>query len=271
MNRSLMNFRAGAVLALAVAAMPGWAHDPAVHAQASNAGAQADPQADAGPGGKARLDAGAGAAIEGAQAGGTVDARTGAGAGAGAAADAHARVGRPALPGGSSAARGQDLSRYLFDAARAGDIEVLASLVARGVEVDARDERGSTALILAAYHGQADAVQALLAAGASPNLGDSARGNTPLMGALFKGESESARRLLADPRTDVNARNAAGQTAAMFAALFGRADLIEALAARVADFALADGNGATAETLARMQGNAELADRLAALAGKRSR
>lgn len=170
----------------------------------------------------------------------------------------------------SSTLASQDLSRYLFDATRAGDVEVIKPLLARGVQVDARDERGSTALILAAYYGKTDAVRTLLEAGASPNLGDSARGNTALMGALFKGEIESARRLLADPRTDVNARNAAGQTAAMFAALFGRADLVEALAARQADFALTDASGATAEALARTQGNAALADRLAVLSRGRS-
>jgi ankyrin repeat protein len=162
-----------------------------------------------------------------------------------------------------------DLSRYLFDAARSGDTGVIKSLLARGVAVDARDERGSTALILAAYYGHAEAVRALLAAGAAPDLGDSARGNTALMGALFKGETECARVLLADPRSNVNARNAAGQTAAMFAALFGRAELIEALASRDADFALTDASGATAESLARGQGNAALADRLAGLSRKR--
>ncbi|MGH8080421.1 MAG: ankyrin repeat domain-containing protein, partial [Lysobacter sp.] len=150
----------------------------------------------------------------------------------------------------ASPLEGQGLRKYLFDAARAGDVAVLKSLLARGVDVNLRDERGSTALILAAYYGKSDAVQALLDAGASPNLGDSARGNTALMGALFRGESESARKLLADTRTDVNARNAAGQTAAMFAALFGRGDLVEALAARKADFALTDASGATAEALA---------------------
>jgi ankyrin repeat protein len=169
----------------------------------------------------------------------------------------------------TTAVQGGDLNRYLFDAARSGDTDVLKSLLARGVPVDARDERGSTALILAAYYGHADAVRALLAAGAAPDLGDSARGNTALMGALFKGEIECARLLLADPRSDVDARNAAGQTAAMFAALFGRAELVEALAARDADFAVTDASGATAETLARGQGNAALADRLLVLSRKR--
>lgn len=158
------------------------------------------------------------------------------------------------------------LKTYLFDAARAGDVEVLRALIARGVEIDARDELGSTALILAAYHGKTDAVQALLAAGAAPNLGDSARGNTALMGALFKGEIEVARRLLADPRTDVNIRNGAGQTAAMFATLFDRADLVDALVERGADFTAADATGETAEGLARKQGNEALAQRIVGLA-----
>lgn len=158
------------------------------------------------------------------------------------------------------------LKTYLFDAARAGDVELLRELIARGIEVDARDQSGSTALILAAYHGKADAVQALLAAGAAPNLSDSARGNTALMGALFKGEIEVARWLLADPRTDVNVRNGAGQTAAMFAALFDRAELVDALAERGADFTAADATGETAEGLARKQGNEVLAQRIVGLA-----
>jgi|GEM_PF-66680 len=234
MNPILLKLPSGALLAFAIVVAPAFAHDPAGRTQAAAVGAHADPHVATQP------------------------------AHDHAAPTAHAMT---AMDLSSLAA--QDLSRYLFDAARAGDVEVLRSLLARGAQVDARDERGSTALILAAYHGKTDAVETLLDAGASPNLGDSARGNTALMGALFKGETESARRLLADPRTDVNARNAAGQTAAMFAALFGRAELVEALAARQADFALADAGGATAETLARTQGNAVLADRLAVLSRKR--
>ena len=232
MNPTLLKLSVSGLLALAIVAAPAFAHDPTGPTQAAAAGAhaQANPHAASQP------DHGHAAPTN--HAATTID---------------------------SSTLASQDLSRYLFDAARVGDVEVIKSLLARGVRVDARDERGSTALILAAYYGKTDAVRTLLEAGASPNLGDSARGNTALMGALFKGEIESARRLLADPRTDVNARNAAGQTAAMFAALFGRADLVEALAARQADFALTDASGATAETLARAQGNAALADRLAVL------
>ncbi len=173
---------------------------------------------------------------------------------------------RAAAVVGSGDLRPETLNAYVFDAIRAGDTDLLRDLLARGVDVEARDERGSTPLVLAAYYGKRDVLDALLEAGADPNAADG-RGNTPLMGALFKGETAAAERLLAEPRTDVNARNGAGQTAAMFAALFGRESLIDGLAERGADFRATDARGANAESLVRQQGNAALAERIAALAG----
>lgn len=70
-------------------------------------------------------------------------------------------------------------------------------------------------MILAAYHGQSDAVERLLAAGANACVQDK-RGNTALMGAIFKGELKIARRLLAT-ECNPDQRNQAGQTAAMYA------------------------------------------------------
>lgn len=152
-----------------------------------------------------------------------------------------------------------------FDAARAGDAAALRRGIAAGVAIDALDPRGASALILAAYHGHIEAVDALLLAGADPDLADGARGNTALMGALFRGHEAVARRLLDDPRTDPDVRNGAGQTAAMFAALFNREAMIDALAARGADLAAADARGSTPEVLARQQGSEALADRIAGL------
>ena len=159
----------------------------------------------------------------------------------------------------------------LAAAVRAGELDALRAALASGTDVEARDARGSTLLILAAYYGHLPLVEALLRAGASPNAADAARGNTPLMGAIFRGEDDVARRLLGDPRTDPDQRNHAGQTAAMFAALFGRAGMVAALAERGADFSLADAQGETAETLARKQGNDGLADVLARQAGRATR
>jgi ankyrin repeat protein len=43
-----------------------------------------------------------------------------------------------------------------FDAARAGRIDLLDGLIKAGLDPDARDPRGFTPLILAAYNGQAE-------------------------------------------------------------------------------------------------------------------
>ncbi|MCI4568507.1 ankyrin repeat domain-containing protein [Lysobacter sp. CFH 32150] len=161
--------------------------------------------------------------------------------------------------------RPQTLNAYVFDAVRADDAPLLRDLIAKGVDVESRDERGSTPLILAAYYGRLGIVDVLLEAGADPNAAD-ARGNTALMGALFKGETAVAERLLRETRTDVNVRNTMRQTAAMFAALFGRESLIDRLAERGADFSATDASGVNAQTLAQQQGNAALAERIAILA-----
>lgn len=150
------------------------------------------------------------------------------------------------------------VQHYLFDAARAGETGLVKDLLKAGAPIDAANDAGHTALILAAYNGRLDTADALLEAGADPNLGDR-RGNTALMGAIFKGEEAIVQRLLADPRTRVDTRNGAGQTAAMFAALFGKRSVIERLAARGADFSVADAAGQTAQKLALQQGNNELA------------
>lgn len=156
------------------------------------------------------------------------------------------------------------VQQYLFDTARAGDTALVRELLGAGASIDARNAEGYTALILAAYNGRAETVDALLAAGADPDVGDK-RGNTALMGAIFKGEEAIARKLLADPRTNADARNKAGQTAAMFAALFGKDSLVDALAARGADFAAADAAGQTPHGLALQQGNQVLARKIEAL------
>ncbi|UNK49120.1 ankyrin repeat domain-containing protein [Lysobacter sp. S4-A87] len=140
------------------------------------------------------------------------------------------------------------LQGYFFDAARSGHQSMLDEFIAAGFDLDVRDEKGYTALILAAYHGHAAAVEQLLAAGADPCAQDK-RGNTALMGAIFKGELSIARRLLrAECAPDQ--RNNAGQTAAMYAALFRRKDVLEALGAKGADMRAEDAAGNSPERLA---------------------
>lgn len=58
------------------------------------------------------------------------------------------------------------------EAARAGRVLDVESLVSRGVPVNASNSAGSTALILAARNGQTNTVQKLLLLGANPALVD---------------------------------------------------------------------------------------------------
>ncbi|MDC7816880.1 ankyrin repeat domain-containing protein [Pseudomonas sp. BLCC-B112] len=143
------------------------------------------------------------------------------------------------------------LEQYYFDAARRGDVEMLDTFIEAGYSLDTQDEKGYTALILAAYHGQGPAVERLLDAGANACAQDK-RGNTALMGAIFKGEVQIARRLLA---TDCSPdqRNGAGQTAAMYAGLFKRVELLDALAAKGADLNAEDPLGNSVTRLASGQ------------------
>jgi ankyrin repeat protein len=143
----------------------------------------------------------------------------------------------------------QRLRAYFFDAARRGDEAILMEFIQAGYNLDVHDDKGYTGLILAAYHGQRDAVEQLLAAGADPCAQDQ-RGNTALMGAIFKGEVSIARRLL-NAKCSPDQRNAMGQTAAMYAAMFQRKELLDALTARGADVDATDALGNNVQSLQR--------------------
>ncbi|MEU6827788.1 ankyrin repeat domain-containing protein [Nocardia beijingensis] len=115
-----------------------------------------------------------------------------------------------------------ELAAKVFDFARRGDTARLAAYVDAGVPVDLTNDAGDTLLMLAAYHGHADAVAALLQRSADPDRAND-KGQTPLAGAVFKGETEIVRQLAAagaDP-------DAGTPTARDAAVMFGRTELLE--------------------------------------------
>ncbi|WP_045737696.1 ankyrin repeat domain-containing protein [Xanthomonas sp. MUS 060] len=158
----------------------------------------------------------------------------------------------PAAPVSKDPAKIQaQLRDYFFDAAREGRQDMLAEFIHAHYDLNTRDDKGYTALILAAYHGHQAAVEQLLRAGADPCAQDK-RGNTALMGAIFKGELTIAKRLMqADCAPDQ--RNNAGQTAAMYAALFQRTEVLKELAAKGADLQAKDAQGNDVAKLQRGQ------------------
>ena len=153
------------------------------------------------------------------------------------------------------------IKEIFFDAARAGRDDLLDGLIQSGMKPDERDAKGYTALILAAYNGQAKTVDFLIQKGANPCATDT-RGNSSLMGVAFKGEIVIAHRLIA-AHCDVNARNDAGQTALMMAAMFGRTDVVKMLLVNGANPELQDRVGNTAVSLAQQQANPQMITLLA--------
>lgn len=158
----------------------------------------------------------------------------------------HAAEPVSANPGASASERAQ-LRTYYFNAARQGRGDMMQEFINAHWDLGLQDDKGYTALILAAYHGHQALVSQLLKAGANPCQADH-RGNTALMGAIFKGELTIAGQLM-DAPCAVDQHNQAGQTAAMYAALFRRKQILDALIAKGADVKARDARGNTAERL----------------------
>lgn len=153
-----------------------------------------------------------------------------------------------------------DAHRYdqeWFDAARVGRIDILRALHEAHYPIDSQTSAGYTAVILAAYDAQPDALDYLLSIGADACRGDR-NGNTALMGALYKGNLGIAQRLL-DSRCPIDQTNNAGETALSFAALFGRRDIMRELVARGANPNHVDAQGDTPLAVVIKQGNDDAA------------
>jgi len=132
-----------------------------------------------------------------------------------------------------------ELSRYFFAAARSGETAVLKEFLQAGFPVDMPNDGSYTALMIAAYQGQASAVDLLLKAGADACIRDK-RGHTALMGAMIKAEWGIARQLYAIDCDQANTAKATDaitdksqMTAAQFAEKFGQSDKFKALATQL--------------------------------------
>ncbi|MCX4760540.1 ankyrin repeat domain-containing protein [Streptomyces sp. NBC_01275] len=115
-----------------------------------------------------------------------------------------------------------ELATKIFDLARQGRTEELAEYVDAGVPANLTNDRGDSLVMLAAYHGHAEAVRALLARGAEADrIND--RGQTPLAGAVFKGGTDVIKALV-----EAGADPSAGTPSAVDTArMFGKAELLE--------------------------------------------
>jgi ankyrin repeat protein len=108
-----------------------------------------------------------------------------------------------------------DIGEAAFELARTGEHDRLLRFVEAGLPVDLVNGAGDSLLMLAAYHGHAATVRALVKAGADVDKRND-RDQSPLAGAVFKNYDEVVAVLLeagADPDAGTPS---ARQIAAMF-------------------------------------------------------
>jgi len=167
----------------------------------------------------------------------------------------------------------------LLKAASAGDVPTIRALLAVGLDVDAHDQRGytalwnailrghndaalfvldagadprrryrygATALALAAKFGDERLVARLIGAGADVNAVESVNGETPLLSAIEKKRVPSCIRLLIEAGSDVNRSRNDGSTPLIRAVRNGLLDVVNQLMAAGAVIDARDGNGMTA-------------------------
>ena len=116
----------------------------------------------------------------------------------------------------------------LMLAAGSGDTRVVKALLNAGVDVNARDSTGFTALMFAARYGHTDTVKLLLAGGPDVNAKSRLLGYTALMSAISSAKIIIIKDLL-DAGADVNARNDDGITALGFAEELGDTLIVKLL------------------------------------------
>ncbi|CAL4087961.1 unnamed protein product, partial [Meganyctiphanes norvegica] len=132
----------------------------------------------------------------------------------------------------------------LHAAAQSGDVAKIKEVVARGVDINARNQDGKTALLLASRYGQLEAIRTLVQLGANlQTRGDG--GNPPIYEAALYGQADAANVLLL-LGADVNARDSGiGITPLHLAADYGVPAAMELLLKNGANInAIAD-NGNT--------------------------
>ena len=151
-----------------------------------------------------------------------------------------------------------EFARRVFQFARTGEHEELATLLRQDLPANLRNERGDSLLMLACYHGHVETARVLLDHGADPELLNDA-GQTPLAGAAFKGDSAVVA-LLLERGAQVDAAGPNGKTALMIAAMFNRVGMMRMLIERGADPRLADAAGMPIREAAAKMGAVEAVD-----------
>lgn len=162
------------------------------------------------------------------------------------------------LPAAVAAAEGSDLATAM----EKRDSQSVARLLAAGVDVNAPQVDGMTALLWAAHHDETESAQALLRAGAAPDQANR-YGVTPLLLACRNGNAALVSALLA-AGADPQRAEPRGETPLLAAARVGRAGPVRALLAAGARTEAGLPDGQTPLMWAAAEGHTEIVELLLA-------
>jgi ankyrin repeat protein len=138
----------------------------------------------------------------------------------------------------------------LMAAAKNGRMEVVNKLLDQKVNVDAQSKQGVTALMLAAENNQSEIVNLLLKKNADPNLQDQT-GWSALMKAVYQGNARCVEALAARSRQEVN-------RGLLVAALTGHQEIVKILLDNGAEVDTRADDGRTPLMLAASKGDKDL-------------
>lgn len=141
----------------------------------------------------------------------------------------------------------------LIEAAEAGDIKLVKSLLDQGADVNYQNELGKTALIFAAYNGHEKVVELLLMNGARIDQVNYS-GNTALILSAAKGYKKIVETLLKNG-AKIDQANYDGNTALMLAVRGNHEEVVELLLANSANSAQTNTEGYPALMFAVLNGN----------------
>ena len=148
------------------------------------------------------------------------------------------------------------LASTIHDVAVAGDIQRIKDAIASGADVNEKDTRGITPLLLAVFGRHTEVAKYLVEKGAK--VSEKGPGGMTALGlACNKQLSKEFISYLLDKGADPNAKDATGRTALLFVAGYGNLDTVRLLVEKGADVNLNAG-GTTPLIIATVLGHAEI-------------
>ncbi|PSM52567.1 ankyrin domain-containing protein [Campylobacter blaseri] len=116
-----------------------------------------------------------------------------------------------------------ELCQMAFNFARSNNADDLKTMIEAGLNVNLKNEKGDSLLMLASYNNSYETAKMLISKGALVDEKND-RGQTPLAGVCFKGYLDMVK-LLVENGANIDENNGMGMTPYSFAIMFGRKDV----------------------------------------------